>query len=115
MCGNVFPLEIASPSLNASAMQKLSLAYLSLKIGSCCKTLHIVLSPTSLPYYFSVRVCVYVCVMCVRSTFSHPVVLCHQFRGRNRLSPCSHNQFVSAQQLFSLEVPMLEGHLVFTK
>lgn len=30
---------------------------------------------------------------------SPPVVLCHQFRGRNRLSPRSHNQFVSAHQV----------------
>lgn len=33
------------------------------------------------------------------SHLSHPVVLCYQFRGRNRLSPRSRNQFVSAHQV----------------
>lgn len=44
-------------------------------------------------HYFSLCLCLWT------SHFPHPVVLCYQFRGRNRLSPRSRNQFVSAHQV----------------
>lgn len=43
------------------------------------------------------------------SDLSHPVVLCYQFRGRNRLSPRSRNQFESAHQVSLWKCQCLEN------
>lgn len=66
----------------------LSLAYLSLKMGCCCKTLQIALSPTS--YFYP---SLFFNLFLIRSS------LLSKRGGRNRLSLRFRNQFVSAHQV----------------
>lgn len=82
----------AALSVNGSAMQNTFIGIFVLENGKLlqnsvyCHVLHILFLSISLS-------------LCT-SHLSHPVVLCYQGRGgRNRLSPRSCNQFVSAHQV----------------
>lgn len=100
VCGNVFLIEILSGkalSLNGSAMQNTFLGMFVFGNGKLLQNFAHVLSPALFPIPLD-SLSLFLC-LCT-SDHSIPVVLlCYQCRGRNRLSPCTRNQFVSAHQV----------------
>ena len=117
---NVFMIEILSRtalSLNGSAMQNTFQWHVCLRKWEFVPYFaHIPLyHPIHLFLSLSLSLALSLALSDCKSHLSLPVVLCYQFRGGNRLSPCSHNQCCVSTPGFSLKVPMQVEHLVFTK
>lgn len=102
-------LSGAALSLNGSAMQNTLFGMFVFENGKLLQNFpnrpfsHLFPTLLSLSLSFSLSVSLHPPLplpscLCT-SHLSHPVVLCYQFRGRNRLPPCSCNQFVSDHQV----------------